>query len=653
MMKYINNLSEYKEAIDLAIKAAKSYYNSDEIIIDDYTYDMLIQEIKKFELANPKKIIDHKIFTAVAAGTSDSNDVYHNTPMLSLDNIFTQDDLHKWLDKYNNETIFTVESKFDGLSLSLHYTNGELIKLATRGDGERGEDVTHSIDKLDNLPKSINIKENIEVRGEVLFTKEEFIKANELRINSEMKPYANARNAASGALRAEKLNYKVNLSFVAHGVIGLNESSHYKAMMRLKENGFSLGDKNFEIKEYAKSEITEAITLLSEKRENLIYETDGAVIKVSDYNLQKELGSTAKSPRWAFAYKYPANEVHGIIDKIELQVGRQGTITPVAKIKPPVTVGGVTISSITLHNFDEINRKDIRIGDTVNIHRAGEVIPEIIGVVPNLRKSNSKKYKPPKKCPNCNSEINKSMKRWSCTNQSECATLPMLIYAFSRDALDIQGLGDKVVKILYENNLINKIEDIYNLNYDNLSKLPRFADRSINNLLKNIEDSKLKPYYSFITALGLAQTGRELSKRLADHYKNIDNLLNATVQDMVAIEGIAEDRAAAILNDLPRVKNTLLALKSLSINFKESTLVVKNNNLSDHSISVTGSDDKYSRIDIKKIIEEHGGKFIDNINKKVTILLIGNKPSESKISFANINNIKIMKINDFFDAFIN
>lgn len=648
----INNLSDYKKAIQLAIKAAKSYYNSDEVILDDHTYDNLILEIKNYELANPDKIIEHNIFTAVAAGTSVSNDVYHNTPMLSLDNIFSEEDLQKWLDKYDNKTIFTVESKFDGLSLSLHYTNGVLNKLATRGDGERGEDVTYSIDKLVNLPKIIDIKDNIEVRGEVLFTREEFIKANELRVNSEMKPYANARNAASGALRAEKLSYRVNLSFVAHGVIGLNESSHYKAMKKLKEYGFSLGDNNFEIKEYSKSEVINAINTLSEKREKLIFETDGAVIKVSDYNLQKELGFTAKSPRWAIAFKYPANEVHGIIDKIELQVGRQGTITPVAKIKPPVRVGGVTISSITLHNFEEINRKDIRIGDTVNIHRAGEVIPEIIGVVFNLRKSNAKKYQPPKKCPNCNSEINKNMKRWSCTNVSDCATLPMLIYAFSRDALDIQGLGDKVVKVLYDNNLLNKIEDIFNLNYDNLSKLPRFADKSINNLLKNIEDSKRKPFYSFITALGLSQTGKELSKRLADHFRNIDNLLNATVQDMIAIEGIAEDRAAAIISDLPRVKNTLLALKSHNINFIENISVIKNNSLAGKSISVTGSDNKYSRIDIKQIIEENGGTFIEKVNKKVTILLTGDKPSNSKINFANINNIKIMKINDFFDAFI-
>jgi len=244
------------------------------------------------------------------------------------------------------------------------------------------------------------------------------------------------------------------------------------------------------------------------------------------------------------------------------------------------------------------------------------------------------------------------MKRWNCTNVSDCATLPMLIYAFSRDALDIQGLGDKVVKVLYDNNLLNKIEDIFNLNYDNLSKLPRFADKSINNLLKNIEDSKRKPFYSFITALGLSQTGKELSKRLADHFRNIDNLLNATVQDMIAIEGIAEDRAAAIISDLPRVKNTLLALKSHNINFIENISVIKNNSLAGKSISVTGSDNKYSRIDIKQIIEENGGTFIEKVNKKVTILLTGDKPSNSKINFANINNIKIMKINDFFDAFI-
>lgn len=650
-MRAIIEYEDYKQSVKLAIEAAESYYNSDISILDDYSYDQLIYSIMVYEKENPSKIIAHKIFTEVAAGVGNKNDVLHTTPMLSLDNVFNIQELDKWFDKFSNDTLYTIESKFDGLSLSAIYNDGKLVRISTRGDGSVGEDVSFSINKFVNLPSIIPNKDNLEIRGEVIFTKDNFILANQERINVGMNPYANARNAASGALRTEKSEYHVNLSFVAHGVIGLETKSHFLSMNTLKNYGFTIGDNNFLIKECNRVDIIKEVNNLEVIRDNLIYEIDGAVIKLSKYTDQDKYGYTSKSPRWAIAYKYKPNEVFGKIKSIEIQIGRQGTITPVAKINPPVNVGGVRISSVTLHNFDEIKRKDIRINDTVTIHRAGEVIPEIIGVVYNLRDSKSIQFIPPSICPNCGSKIDKTQKRWLCTNIDSCAKLPSLIYAFSRDALDIEGLGEKVVKNLYENGLLYNIEDIYKLDYTTLSKLPRFGDKSITKLIKNIEDSKNKGFASFITALGISQTGKELSKRIAERFIDYNKLINSTLDELTKIEGIGYDRALAILNDINRVKDTLKNLNDQGVNLSYSNNSLVSNKFKDNIITITGSHDTLSREDIKTFIINNNGKFTTSINKKCNLLLVGNNPSESKLKFAEKNNIKTENLSKFIEKY--
>ena len=654
-------IKNYNLKIKELKKHNKLYYELSKPIITDSQYDFLKKEVLKLE--SNYKFLKNKYSPSETVGykSSKSFDKFeHKVPMLSLSNAFYSDDLKNFEKKiynYLNNKIkfeYSVEPKIDGISASLTYTNKKLKFGVSRGDGKIGEIITENLKTIKDIP--IEIKKNdfpneIEIRGEVFIKKKDFLK-----IQSN---FANPRNAASGSLRQKDPNEtkKIPLNFIAY-TFGYIEDNSYKYqsefLKKLKEWGFKVNKENKIL-----NNIDELINFhkhFESKRYDLDYDVDGLVYKVNDLSLQSRLGFTSNAPRWAIAHKFSADSADTKIINIEIQVGRTGALTPVAKVSP-VNIGGVVVSNATLHNEDEINRKDIRIGDIVKIERAGDVIPHVIQVDKTKRDKNSKLFNFPKKCPSCGSittkEFNNATKKYDavrrCTNDGfgcERIAIEKLKHFISKEALNIDGLGKKVIEKFWDLSLIKKPQDIFNLNYDKIKSLEGWGETSVNNLKKSIENSKNTSLERLIFSLGIRHIGIENAKLISDNVKYLTTFIglvkNKDFDKLLNIDGIGETQ----INSLRAYFSNQLNLKILSeLNNKLKIRTIisdKNGILKNKTFMFTGKLDGISRAEAKSMIEKNSGTTLSNVNKNLNYLVLGDKPTKRKIDQAKILGIKII-----------
>ena len=661
--KIINN---YKKKINLLKKHNKLYFNKDNPEITDSQYDDLKKEI--FDLEKNNSFLKNLNLNQTV-GSPPSNKfkkIKHLKPMLSLSNAFDKNDMKDFLSKINNflnnknkDIDFFAEPKIDGISATLVYEKGKLVRGLSRGDGTTGEDILSNLKTINKIPQKLegnNIPHLLEIRGEIYIGKKDFniIKSN----------FANPRNAAGGSLRQKNSNEtsKIPLAYFAYG-FGAVKPMVFKTqsefLEKINEWGFSTNPLSKKVKNI--NEIDLQHSFVDSIRSTLDYDIDGLVYKVNDLKLQSRLGNTSNSPRWAIAYKFSAEKAVTKIKDIVIQVGRTGAITPVAKVEP-ITVGGVVVSNATLHNEDEIKRKDIRVGDTVQVQRAGDVIPQVVSVDISKRSKSSKKYIFPSKCL-CGSitqkEINRSTKKEDairrCTKGYDCnfTAKEKLKHIVSKDSFNIDGLGKKVIDQFWELGLIKTPTDIFTINYNELKNLEGWGELSINNLKQAIDKAKNIELSSFIFSIGIRHIGQENAKILASFFKSIEkfiNLFNETkrkkiLENLVELDGIGKTQIDSINNFFSNNTNVEIVKKLIAkLKIKDFISKNKKGKFSNKIVMFTGGFEKMSRSEAKSLVENNGGKISGTVSKKLDILVIGNsKPTKRKIESAKKLNIKIVK----------
>ncbi len=642
---------------------SKKYYDEDKPEITDYEYDMLMNELKKLEKENPQYITKDSPTQKVGGhAKEDFKKVTHEVPLQSLQDIFSFDELYDFdkrikekADEYGiKEVNYCVETKIDGLSCAIKYENGMLVQAATRGDGNVGEDVTPNVKTIKTVPNKIKDNINLTVRGEVFINKEEFEKLNEEREILGETLFANARNAAAGSLRQldSKITAKRPLDiyiFNVQKIEGKTFNSHWEELNYLKSIGFNVVPFRSLCKNI--NEVKKAIDEIGEKREELGFGIDGAVVKVDDLKFREELGTTFKVPKWAIAYKYPPEKKETILKDIVCQVGRTGVITPMA-ILEPVKVAGSTISKTTLHNEDFIKEKDLKIGDHVIIQKQGDVIPEVVDVVKEKRTGEEKEFSMPKVCPVCGApavrELGEAATR--CTG-IECSAkaLRNIVHFASNDGMDISGLGYKIVEQLLDRKLIKDIADIYTLTVDDVASLKKNGRKFAENLIEAINESKNRDLENLISAFGIRHVGKKLAKVLAKKYETLDNLMNATAFDLTTKDDIGEVIAESIYSFFKerQTKDLVKRLVALGVNTKH---LKEDNNVDNRfegkTFVLTGSLSKYSRNEASEIIEKFGGKTSNSVSKKTDYVLAGEEAG-SKLDKAQKLGVTVITEQEF------
>lgn len=619
---------------------AYEYYVLDNPTVPDSEYDQKLHELLKLEEEFPELITaDSPTQRVGGAPLEGFTKVQHTIPMLSLGNAFNEQDLRDFARRAsqgtNKDLSYVCELKIDGLAISLIYEDGKFVRGATRGDGTTGEDITSNLRTIKSIPLSIKEKRRIEVRGECYMPHQSFIALNKQREENGEELFANPRNAAAGSLRQldPKIAASRNLDVFLYA-IGEWEadpvSSHSERLMQLKELGFKI---NPEWKKcHSIEEILEYVEYWTKERPNLPYEIDGIVIKVDDLAVQEELGFTVKSPRWAIAYKFPAEEVVTKLRDIELSVGRTGVITPTA-ILDPVRVAGTTVQRASLHNEDLIRAKDIRIGDTVVIKKAGDIIPEVVRAIPENRNGEEKPFSMPKECPACGSELVRLGEEVAlrCINPSCPAQLKEgLIHFVSRNAMNIDGLGEKVIHQLFQEGLIHTIADIYRLERDELLKLERMGEKSVDNLLQAIEASKENSLERLLFGLGIRFIGAKAAKTIAAEFETMDRLLQATFDELIAVDEIGDKMADSVVQYFSEeeVADLIAELKELQLNMaykgpKRVEVEGGSSPFAGKTVVLTGKMEKMPRPEAKERIEALGGKVTGSVSKKTDIVIAG------------------------------
>ena len=645
-----------------------AYYLLDDPLISDHEYDSLFKELKKIESENPHLItLDSPTQRVGGRPLDEFKQIAHKKPMLSLGNAFGNDELNAFY-KRVTETLditdiqFSAELKFDGLAISLFYENGFLKYAATRGDGLVGEDVTHNIKTMKVIPlrlRSNSPPKILELRGEVLMNKDDFLKLNEHQQEQNLKVFANPRNAAAGSLRQldPAVTAKRKLQFFAYGLgevdTSINFNYHSQMIDFIKDLGIPVS-KYSEIVQNNKDMEAYFQKILGQ-RNALPFDIDGIVFKVNSIKSQNNLGFVSKAPRWAIAYKFPAEEAETIVNDITVQVGRTGAITPVARLKP-VFVSGVTVTNATLHNEDEMNRKDIRIGDSVMVRRAGDVVPEVVRVILEKRPNDAIKFSMPKQCPICGSDIERidGEAAQRCTGQYKCnAQIKQGISHFiSRKAMNIDGLGEKIVDQLFEQGMLKNIADIYKLDFNIIENMDRFGKKSVENLKESIEKSKKTTLGKFIYALGIRNVGEATSKELAVNFRSLDNLFNATVEDYLMVNDIGPIVAESLVQYFHNEINQKI-IKSIIASGITWPALKKinpiNSKLNNQTFVVTGTLNSFSRDEIKDLVEANGGKVSGSVSKKTSYVVVGDNPGSkadkaSELGIPIITEINLMEM---------
>jgi len=664
LIKKIKNQHDYINLVNELIEHDKHYYEECKPLISDYEYDLLIKELQAWEKPHPAQVLPNSPSLRIGEALSEGfKHQEHVSPMLSLANTYSSDELsdfikriYKLLERENVK--FCSELKMDGTAISIRYEKGKLTRALTRGNGKVGDDVTQNVKTIKTLPLKLlgnNIPDLIEIRGEVFMHKKIFQHLNEKREEDGFDIFANPRNAAAGSLKLLDPNevQKRKLDIICYGISRADNfvSSQYELHSFLKKMGLPVAQENhFKLCKNL-DDILSFAKKIDDIREKISFEIDGVVIKVDDISSHKGLGFTGKAPRYAVAYKFAAEQAITKIEDITIQVGRTGVLTPVAELEP-VFLAGSTISRATLHNIDEINRKDIRIGDVVVIEKGGDVIPKVVSVDFSKRKKDSKPFQMPKKCPNCSSDIVhiEDEVAYRCQNpKCQGQKIRSLIYFASKGAMDIEHLGSKVMETLVEKGLVSKPSDIYLLDENMLSDLEGFREKSIQNLLASIEKSKKCSFSRFIMALAIKYVGKETADLLANYSKDIKTLQKLTKEQLLSIEGVGEKIADSIIeyfDDENNLKEIDLLLSHGLSPQRPKERKSKGHIFENKTFVLTGSLKNHTRNEAASLIKERGGKTSSSVSKNTDFVLAGDEPG-SKYNKAKKLNIKIITEDEF------
>ena len=647
------------ELVQIINEADYNYHTLDNPTISDQEYDKYLREL--FELENEyKEYIREDSPTQRLGGKvlDEFAKITHKIPMMSLSNVFNEEEIRNFDERIKKEGFnpkYECELKIDGLSVSLIYEKGKLISASTRGDGIVGEDITENVKTIKTIPLKLNEDIDIEVRGEIYMSKNVFENINKNRIQNGLTPFQNPRNAAAGSVRQldSKIAAKRKLdSFIYHlpNPEDYNIKTHNEALNFMKKLGFKVNPNNKLVDNI--NEVMEFINYQTENRDKLPYEIDGIVIKVNNINEQKELGFTAKYPKWATAYKFPAKEVLTRLKDIIFTVGRTGQITPNAVLEP-VLIQGSTVKKATLHNENYVIEHDIKIGDIVSIIKAGDVIPAVLGPKKERRTGEEKEFKMITKCPICNSFLikEKDQADYFCPNEHcEARKIETLIHFVERDAMNIDGLGEKIIEDLYNLKYIKNISDIYELNKykKDIMELEGYGEKSVNNLLEAIENSKNNSLERLLFGLGIRQVGTKTAKILSKHYITLDNIINTTKEELSNIHDIGNIIADNIINYFKEERNLreINKLKELGLNMKylNNSEIINNINITGKTFVITGTLSK-GRDEIKQLIEKNGGNITTSVSKKTDVVIVGEEPG-SKYTKALELGITIWKEED-------
>ena len=636
------------------------YYVLDDPQISDHEYDSLLRELKNLEDSHPELITTDSPTQRVGGSPiSEFDQIQHSKPMLSLGNAFGIDELEAFNKRINdtldaNDVEFNAELKFDGLAVTILYENGIMKYAATRGDGSVGEDVTHNIKTIKTIPLKLhgdNHPRTFEVRGEVLMDKNDFKELNEYQISLGQKTFANPRNAAAGSLRQldPKITAKRKLKFYAYSLGQVDQdlelTNHTDILEYIHNAGVPIS--SYSQRVVGINQMQHFYEDILKKRNSLPFDIDGIVYKVNSIKNQENLGYVSKAPRWAIAYKFPAEEAETVVNDINVQVGRTGVITPVARLHP-VFVSGVTVTNATLHNEDEMLRKDIRIGDSVIVRRAGDVVPEVVRVIKEKRPSTAKVFKMPQYCPICNSQViridGEAAQR--CTGQLKCEAQAKqaISHYVSRKAMNIEGLGAKIIDHFFEKGMIKNISDIYQLDYEEIQKMEGFGEKSAENLKDAIELSKNTTLAKFIYALGIRNVGEATSKDIVKKLGTLDNVMKASIDDFLEINDVGPVVAQSLHQFFQEDENKVIINNIIEFGVKwddQAQNVTNDQKLNQQTFVVTGTLENFSRDEIKELIENNGGKVSGSVSKKTSYVIIGDNPG-SKADKAAELGVKII-----------
>ena len=638
-----------------------NYYVLDKPTISDFEFDQLLRKLQDLETQHPEFFDENSPTQRVGGSiTKNFNTVAHEHRMYSLDNSYSTEDLMDWETRIqkmlgNVDLEYTCELKYDGASISITYENGKLKKAVTRGDGFQGDEVTNNVKTIRSIPLQLkgNYPPKFDIRGEIILPFSGFEKMNQELIEIGETPYSNPRNTASGSLKLQNSAEvaKRPLDCLLYFIVGNNLpfKTQFEGLETARKWGFKVPNQAKLAKNM--QEVLEFITYWDVHRHDLPYETDGVVIKVNSLQHQDELGYTAKSPRWAMAYKFKSEQVSTRLNSISYQVGRTGAITPVANLEP-VQLAGTIVKRASLHNADQIEKLDIRIGDKVFVEKGGEIIPKIIAVAERGNESFPTVYIT--NCPECQTALERKEGEANhyCPNFYGCP--PQIVgriqHYITRKAMDIEGLGGETVALLYQNGLVKNYADLYDLKIEQILPLERMAQKSAENLINGIEKSKEVPFERVLYALGIRYVGETVAKKLAKHYKNIDAIANASLMDLILVDEIGDKIAQSVIEFFENIENrlTIERLKSVGIQFE---LVEKNTQVSDKfagkTFVVSGVFEKFSRDDLKKAIEDNGGKVGSSISTKTDYVVAGENMGPAKLEKANQLKIAIISEDDF------
>ena len=641
-----------------------NYYVLDQPTISDFEFDSKLKQLQELELKHPEFFDENSPTQRVGGAiTKNFQTVVHENRMYSLDNSYSKEDLLDWENKIqkvlgNVPLQYTCELKYDGASISITYQDGKLLKAVTRGDGFQGDDVTNNIKTIRSIPLQLqgDYPSKFDIRGEIILPLEGFEKMNQELIEIGEQPYSNPRNTASGSLKLQDSAEvaKRPLDCLLYFITGNNLpfQTQYSGLEAARNWGFKVPSQSKLAANL--DEVFEFINYWDVHRHDLPYETDGVVIKVDDFNLQNELGYTAKSPRWAIAYKFKSEQVTTILNSISYQVGRTGAITPVANLEP-VQLAGTIVKRASLHNADQIEKLDIRVGDTVFVEKGGEIIPKIIGVSQRGNQAVPTKYI--NHCPECNSELTRKEgeAQHYCPNYYGCP--PQIIgriqHYISRKAMDIEGLGGETVALLYENGLVKDYSDLYELTVDQVIPLERMAQKSAENLVNGIEKSKEVPFERVLFALGIRYVGETVAKKLAKHYKSITALSQASLMDLILVDEIGDRIAQSIIEFFENQDNIKIIQRLQSFGVQFEIIEKFNPDATDKLVGktfvVSGVFELFSRDDLKKSIEDNGGKVGSSISAKTDYVVAGDNMGPAKLEKANQLGIPIISEHEYVE----
>ena len=640
------------------------YYVESNPEISDYDFDMLLKELQELEEKFPDLASPVSPTKRVGGDiTKKFETVVHRYPMLSLSNTYSQEEIQDWVTRISKvaegELEFVCELKYDGVAIGIQYLNGVLHQAVTRGDGSQGENVTTNVKTIRTIPLNLHgdFPEDFEIRGEIFYPLDNFNKLNESRREEGEPEFANPRNTASGTLKMQDSQVVASrgLDCFLYGIYGTTlENGHYETVERAADWGFKVPKTQMRYIEKTNTleGVMDFINHWDQERSNLPFEIDGVVIKVNDYAQQEELGFTAKSPRWAIAYKFKAERVQTTLETVTYQVGRTGAITPVANLKP-VQLGGTTVKRASLHNADQIEKLDLHLLDQVYVEKGGEIIPKIVGVNLDERTNNAEQVVFIEHCPECNTELvrTEGEAQHYCLNEVGCPPQikGKIEHFIGRKALNIDGLGAETVDALVDVNLIGNYADLYDLTFDQVVELERMADKSANNLIAGIEASKQIPFEKVLFGLGIRFVGETVAKKLAKHFKNIDALIGADFDTLLNVDEIGEKIANSIVAYFEAKENRILIdrLKAAGLQFEIEEKEGGSNKLEGKSFVVSGVFNAFSRNELKEAIEMNGGKNVGSISKKTDYLVAGDKMGPAKLKKATDLEVTIISEDEF------